>query len=344
MHGSFPPFRPRPPWLGPDLQTLRNTFVTRHADLSMYASERLVLPLADASGDRLAATLQHPHVARRPLAVLVHGLSGSEDSAYMLTSAAVLLGAGHPVLRLNLRGAGPSRPLCRWQYHAGRCDDLRDALGGLDPMLIDAGIVLVGYSLGGNMLLKFLAQHGRCVPILAAAVVSAPLDLAAASQRMLAKRNRVYQWQLLRSMQAESVGSGARLTAEEQQCVRAARNILEFDDRFVAPRNGYADAAAYYADNSSARFLAAVRVPTLVVHALDDPWIPPDAYRRADWTANPHLIPLLAQSGGHVGFHGRGSRIPWHDRCVVQFFAAISATPATRLEADVSPARPAQQA
>jgi predicted alpha/beta-fold hydrolase len=317
---EFPAFRPRPPWIGPDLQTLRNTFVTGRADLSSFQADRVVLPLSDDSGDRLAALLQRPQQPRRPLVVLVHGLSGSEDSAYMVASAAALLAAGHPVLRLNLRGAGASRPLCRLQYHAGRSGDLRDALRGLDPTLLDPGIFIVGYSLGGNMLLKFLAEHGAGFPILAAVAVSAPLDLAAASQRMLARRNRVYQWHLLRSMQAESLGNGAQLTVDEQQRVRAARNILEFDDRFVAPRNGYADAAAYYADNSSARFLAAIGVRTLVIHAVDDPWIPSDAYQHADWRANPNLIPLQSQSGGHVGFHGRGSRVPWHDRCALQFF------------------------
>jgi hypothetical protein len=305
---------------------LRNTFVTARPDLSAFAAQRLILPVADGSGDRLAALLQHPHGGRqRPLAVLIHGLSGTEDSAYMCASAAALLGAGHPVLRLNLRGAGPSRPLCRLQYHAGRSADLRDALSGLDAALLDGGVLLVGYSLGGNMLLKFLAEYSARFPVLGAVAVSAPLSLADASQRMLARRNRVYQWHLLRGLQAESLGSGAALSVDEQYRVRAARSILEFDDRFVAPRNGYADAAAYYAENSSARYLGAVRVPTLIIHALDDPWIPPDAYRSVAWREHPQLIPLLPDGGGHVGFHGRDSRVPWHDRCVVQFFAGRSA-------------------
>ena len=321
MPPDFPAFRPRPPWLGPDLQTLRNTFVPPRLDLSSYATERLILPLADDSGDRLAALLQRPHEAQRPLVVLIHGLSGSEDSAYMMSSAAALLDAGHPVLRLNLRGAGASRPLCRLQYHAGRSADLRDALAGLDGPLLETGIVLVGYSLGGNMLLKFLAEFGERFPILAAATVSAPLDLAAASQRILAPRNRIYHRRLLRYMQAESLGGGAALTVDEQRRVRTARSILEFDDTFVAPRNGYAGAAAYYADNSSERFLPAVRVPTLVIHALDDPWIPGEAYQRFPWSAHRDLVPLLTNGGGHVGFHGRGSAVPWHDRCLVEWFA-----------------------
>ena len=320
MYPAFPPFQPRWPWLGPDLQTLRNAVAPPRWDLSTYRSERLILPLTDQSGDRLAGLLQHPHGSPQPLVVLIHGLSGTEDSPYMLASAAALLGGGYPVLRLNLRGAGASRPLCRLQYHAGRSADLRDALAALDPALLETGLFLVGYSLGANMLLKFLAEYGARFPILAAAAVSAPLDLAATSRRIQAPRNRIYQRHLLRHIKAESLDGSAALTAEEQRCVRAARTIFEFDDHFVGPRNGYAGAADYYADNSSARFLAAIRVPTLVIHALDDPWIPSAAYERIAWADYPNLVPLLPDRGGHVGFHGRDNMMPWHDRCVRIFF------------------------
>lgn len=316
-----PSFSARLPWLGPDLQTLRNVFRRPRQAL---AGERLELPLADGSGDRLAAMLHRPAERRAPLAVLIHGLSGGEASAYMLVSAAALLERGHPVLRLNLRGAGASRPLCRLQYHAGRTADLRDALAGLDPALTADGLLLVGYSLGGNMLLKFLAEHAADLPVRAAAAVSAPIDLAAAAHRILMRRNRLYHWNLLRAMKIEAVTPAAELTPSEHDAIIAARDIVEFDDRFVAPRNGFAGAPDYYARNSAEQFLPAIRVPTLIVHALDDPWIPPDAYRRVRWADNRHLHAALSPGGGHVGFHGRGTRLPWHD-CVISEFFAVGA-------------------
>lgn len=318
MELDLPRFVARAPWLGPDLQTLRN--MMRPPKLTQEAGERLILPLADGSGDCLAALLQRPAgEPQAPLVVLVHGLSGGEASPYMQVSATALLRRGHPVLRLNLRGAGPSRPLCRFQYHAGRTADLRDALAALDPVLTERGLVLIGYSLGGNMLLKFLAEHGRAFPIRAAAAVSAPIDLAAAARRILARRNAIYHWNLLRAMKIEALGAGAELTASERTAVEAARTIIDFDDVFVAPRNGFVDAADYYARNSAAQFLAAIPLPTLVVHALDDPWIPPDAYRRVEWARARFCHPLLAPGGGHVGFHARGDRLPWHDRAIGAF-------------------------
>src|SRR5581483_12159036 len=117
---GLPQFRERAPWLGGDLQTMRN-FLRRPAiDLTPFRYERLELPLNDGSGDRLAAALQWPVVRRdgRPVVLLIHGLTGCQDSVHIRMTAAHLLRAGFPVLRLNLRGAGPSRTLCHQHYHA----------------------------------------------------------------------------------------------------------------------------------------------------------------------------------------------------------------------------------
>jgi predicted alpha/beta-fold hydrolase len=189
---------------------------------------------------------------------------------------------------------------------------------------------MVGYSLGGNLLLKLLAEHGSELPVLAAAAVSAPIDLAAACRRFLAPRNRIYHGSLLRALKRESTLPGAELSPRERRAIFEARSIFEFDEHFVAPRNGYAGAQEYYEKNSSRRFLDQIRVPTLLVQALDDPWIPGECFTRFPWRTNDHLVPLLSPGGGHLGFHGRGSPIPWHDLSISTFFTeelALSAKP-----------------
>jgi predicted alpha/beta-fold hydrolase len=149
----FPKFLARPPWIGGDLQTVRNYLRGAQTPLDEFPEERIEFPLAD--GDRLVATLHRPAFdARRPLAILIHGLSGSQDSIYLRRSARHLLQSGFPVLRFNLRGAGPSGPLCRFSYHAGRSEDLHAALMQLDGRLAGNGLLAVGYSMGGNLLLK----------------------------------------------------------------------------------------------------------------------------------------------------------------------------------------------
>ncbi len=321
----FPAFRPRAPWYGPDLQTLRNFLRRPDPTLDRHPATRLRLPMRDGTGDALSALLQHPAEAveweARPVVVLIHGLSGNEDSTYMRTSAAHWLGTGFRVVRLNLRGAGPSRAGCRQQYHAGRSGDLRDAFATLGEEVGGDGFAIVGYSLGGNVTLKFLAEYGAEFDVRVAASVSAPIDLLAASRRINEPRNRLYQWNLLRNMKLEANAVPGGLDEGERSAVQGARSVLGFDDAFVAPRNGYPDAYAYYEANSAMHFLDEIRTPTLMIHALDDPWIPARAYQAQSWAKNPALVPLLAAGGGHVGFHAPGTRVPWHDRCIERFFS-----------------------
>jgi len=321
---AFPPFRARAPWWGGDLQTLRNFLVRRRAPIAAL-SERLELPMRDGSGDRLVGMLHRPvaSAAARPLVILIHGLSGCQDSFYILKSAAHLLTLGFPVLRLNLRGAGPSRSICRLQSHAGRSEDFADALAALPRGITAAGIAAVGYSLGANMLLKYLGERGSDAPLKGAVAVSAPLDLAATSRRMMRARNALYQRYLLSHMRLESLGPGAELTAAERAAIRDARSIWEFDHRFSAPRNGFSGAEDYYEHNASKRFLDDIEVPTLLIHALDDPWIPATPYVTRDWRANRRLVPLISPRGGHVGFQGRDRRVPWHDLCIAQFLSSL---------------------
>lgn len=323
----LPSFRARPPWLGGDLQTLRNHLRRVVPSLSPWPEQRLEFPAGDGSGDVLLGSLHRPaantDAARRPLVVLIHGLAGCEDSAYVRASARHLLEQGFPVLRLNLRGAGPSRPLCRQQYHAGRSADLEAVLGQMDGQLAGNGLCLVGFSLGGNLLLKYLGEHGRRAPVRAAVSVSAPIDLAATQRRMMSRRNRVYHEHMLAGMRDGFMATPG-LDDTLRQVVAALRNVREFDDRLTAPLNGFAGADDYYIRSSAAQFLGAITVPTLVIHARDDPWIPSAAYLRVDWSSNSRLMPLLPRSGGHVGFHGWGSLVPWHDRCIAAFFARMA--------------------
>ena len=320
-----PPFRARAPWWGADLQTVRNAVRWPGPSLAAFRTERLRLAMADGMGDVLAASLSQPAAAAaRPLIVLIHGLTGCERSVYMRASARFWLRRGHSVVRLNLRGAGPSRPTCRDQYHAGRSEDLRLALAQLDPSLIAHGLVLIGYSLGANMLLKYLGEEGGRAPCLAAVSVSAPINLAATSEAFHRPRNRVYLQYLLSRMKAESLAQGAMLNIEERARIKAARSVREFDERFVAPRNGFAGADDYYARCMALPFLDAIRVPTLLVHAFDDPWIPAEAYGAYPWRKNPCLTPLLSGHGGHVGFHAADSRVPWHDRAAGAFLERVA--------------------
>lgn len=312
------PLRSRLPWIGGDLQTVRNALRGPVASPPADGA-RLLLDLADGTGDRLAARLDRPAgsgITGRPLAVLVHGLTGCDGSAYMRSAAAHLLGLGFPVVRLNLRGSPPSAPTSTGQYHAGRSEDFRAALAALArlpetaPLMTD-GVVAVGYSLGGNMLLKHLGEAGTDTPVRRAVAVSPPIDLAATCRTVMLPRNAVYHRHLLRRMRAEA---GLTLPPDGRAVALRARTTYEFDDLVVAPRNGFGDADTYHALCSAQRWMAGIRIPTLVLHAANDPWIPVDPFDRYDWAATAALTVDITAEGGHVGFHAAGSRTPWSDR------------------------------
>ncbi len=314
-------FRARPPWWGGDLQTLRGSLAYRSRPLP-GRSERLRLALADGSGDRLAAMLDRPATARPgPLIVLVHGLTGSEESPYVTASAAFHLRRGRRVLRLNLRGAGPSRQSCAGHYHAGCARDVHDALAALDRRLLADGVVVIGYSLGGNVALNLLAGHR--LPIRAAVIVSAPIEPAEAARRFMAPRNALYHRWLLARMKRESMAPGARLADAERLAIRRARSIYEFDDRFVAPRHGFSGAEDYYARTAGARKVGAIGVPTLLIHARDDPWVPAAAYESLRPRCPAEVRLLLTPRGGHVGFHAQGCAEPWLDLVANNFVTSI---------------------
>lgn len=321
LRTDLPSFQPRFPWWNGDLQTIANR-LRISATVAPHASERLKFPLPDGTGDTLLASLDRPAKPRAgaPLAILIHGLTGSEGSRYILSMARLLLDRGSRVLRLNLRGAGPSRALCGQHYYAGRSQDFRTLLSVLPKELTADGVVAVGYSLGGAMLLKYLGEEGRAAPLLAAASVSAPIDLAITCRYMMRPRNRLYHRYILDQMKVEATGEGAVVSAAERAAIMGSRTVWDYDDVFIAPRYGFASAEDYYERCRPTRFMGDIGVPTLVLASFDDPWIPGALYREYDWGQNPSLLPVLTDHGGHVGFHGIGNRQPWSDLVVARFF------------------------
>lgn len=319
---DLPTFRPRFPWWGGDLQTIANRLRGVSTSLAPHASERLRFALTDGTGDTLLASLDQPATPRRgsPLTILIHGLTGAADSLYIFSMARLLLDRGGPVVRLNLRGAGPSRPVCSQHYYAGRSQDFRALLSLLPEELTRDGLQAVGYSLGGAMLLKYLGEEGAASPLAAAATVSAPIDLAVACRCMMRPRNRLYHHYILDLMKVEATGEGAVVSAAQRTAIMGARTVWDYDDVFIAPRYGFASAEDYYERCRPTRFMPGIRVPTLILGAMDDPWIPGALYSGYDWASNRSLTPLLPEHGGHVGFHGTGNLQPWSDLAVERFF------------------------
>jgi len=316
---SFPSFRERFPWIGGDLQTLHNTIYHATPSFSHYPAQRIEIPLSDGSGDRLLGIINRPATDdASPLVIIIHGLVGSETSPSIMTSAWYLLTAGFQVMRLNLRGAGPSKSTCGRHYHAGQSQDLADTLTALTSIVNTQAVFVFAMSLGGNMLLKFLGE-GRNQDLLRGAIaVSAPIRLRDSQQRIMAPRNAAYHKHLLTHMKRAAVN--ARNGSSLRPTIETTHTIYEFDDRIVAPNNGFVDAEDYYDRCSAEGFLDKIGVPTLIIHARNDPWIPSEVYLDRTWDSDGAVSLLITSGGGHVGFHGARCSTPWHDRAACTFF------------------------
>ena len=306
---TTPPFRRRWPWLGADLQTVRNVLPGRVAGIPPESGRRFEIPLSDGSGDRLAARY-HPGRGPAPAIVLIPGLTGCEASRHVLQSTGAFLAEGAAVVRLNLRGSPPGRALARGHYHMDRVRDLADAclaVAELDPGIRAHGIAVLGFSLGGALAIRLAAAPFLPAAVKAVVAVSAPVDLAATADRIARPRNRVYERWLLARLRAETEPVWRDAPETVRAALLRARHIREFDDAFTAGEAGFRDAADYYARCAPGRAVDRLALPTLLLHADDDPWVPPPAI-----AARPLLGVAVTRGGGHVGFHGRGSRMPWY--------------------------------
>lgn len=317
-------FRNRAPWWSGDLQTLRNHWFARTQPLPSRSS-LLEFPTSDGSGDRLMGTLEMPAapVEASPLILLIHGLTGCQDSTYVRESALFHLVRRRPVLRLNLRGAGPSSRVAHGYYHAGCASDIQDVLSGLSDAQTRNGVFPVGFSLGGNILLNLLGNLDPEHRLVGAATVSAPIKPLEACQRLMAPRNALYHRWLLRRMKRD-VLAATNMSDLERRIIEDAGSVYQFDDQWVAPRNGFRDAQDYYERTAGVWRVPLITTPTLMLHARNDPWIPVHPYLEAKTSASPQVEIVLARSGGHVGFHEQGYADTWHDRMIDTFLSKLS--------------------
>lgn len=279
-----------------------------------------------------------PAVGERPgapIVVVLHGLEGRSTRRYMRTTYRALLGRGLRPVGLNFRGCSGEPNRTARAYHSGETGDLRFVLETLRARH-DVPFGVMGYSLGGNVTLKFLGEGdaGDAGPglrpaselVAAGAAISVPFDLdagAAILERGFMAR-RVYTPYFIRKLRPKALAKGALLAPLcDLEAAARARTIREFDDAVTAPVFGFDDAADYYARSSSARFVAGIRVPTLVVHSTDDPFLPPDRIPADALEENPAVTALITERGGHQGYVAGSLLRPrfWVEEVAADFLA-----------------------
>lgn len=299
-------FRLRPfrasPWLrGPHLQTLGGKLLRPSSPPPL---ERVRLETPD--GDFLDLDLGPDPTSGAPVVLILHGLEGSSRRAYVVQACRTLLDRGIRPVGMNFRGcSGEPNRRARF-YHSGETEDLRHVLAWLGERFPGRARGAMGFSLGGNVLLKYLGEEGAAegAAVDAAVAVSVPFDLAAGADRLEeGPMGPVYSHYFLRMLRSK-VRQKAPLLSDTVDVERAleARTLRRFDDAATAPLHGFRNAADYYRRSSSSGFLADIREPTLLLQSRDDPFLPESALPLDVMEDNPHLVHGVTDRGGHVGF------------------------------------------
>jgi hypothetical protein len=322
-------FEPRRGLSNGHLQTIVANYFPRPAFRLSAVSETVEVDPADGSRVLCHCHWQpEPGRAQRLTVVLVHGLEGSSDSRYIQAVTARAWDAGCNVVRMNMRNCGGTEALTPTLYHSGLSGDVGVVVRHYAGRLGLERMALAGYSMGGNLVLKLAGEWGNQPPLCAVAAVCPAIDLAPGADALHEPANRLYEWNFLRGLMAryarkKKLFPGIYAPARDFGPIRSIR---QFDDKILARYWNFRNADDYYHRAASARVVERIAVPTLILHAQDDPFIRLRPETRAKLLANPHVTFVETRHGGHCAYlsRERGNEIHWAEATVIRFLLAVT--------------------
>ncbi len=285
-------------------------------------SKQHVITLDD--GDKIVLVENTPKqlsVSQRSI-LLVHGLTGSHQSRYLIRATKYFNEQGYRVLRMNLRGCGAGVGLAKHLYHSGRSEDTRAVLQWMAQTFPQSPVTLIGFSLGANIVLKMAGEDGphHSGHIDSLIAVSPPLDLEASVKLLIKKQNKILNEFYVKCL-LDDINKLHQLFPElPPPNLPPISTVYEFDNFYTAPRSGFKDAHDYYSKCSSGQFLKSIHLPTLLLYAKDDPVISRRQYLKMPHNKNIHSI--ITQRGGHVGWLGKTDKCchyRWMDRVILKW-------------------------
>jgi uncharacterized protein len=303
-------FRPRRFLRNGHLMTIIGNYLPRVNALPLPEAQLVEVSPA-AAGQISSQVLCHCHWQRAevrsgcPTAIIVHGLEGSSNSQYVVGNSNKLWSAGCNIVRMNMRNCGGTEALSPTLYHSGLSNDV---LAVMNYFVAEHGlrsISLIGYSMGGNLVLKLAGELGAAAPSQLRSVigVSPAVDLGPSADALHLPQNRLYELKFLRALLRRFRRKAALFPrAYDANRTVGIHSLREFDDRITALYSGFTGATDYYDRAAAARVLDRIEVPTLILHALDDPFIRLTAETRDKIVANPNIMLMESVHGGHCAF------------------------------------------
>lgn len=285
-----------------------------------YLRERIATPDDDF------LDIDWSRISSKTVGILCHGLEGSTDRHYMRGMARALNDSGRDALAVNFRSCSGEPNKQVRSYHSGISEDVENVVQHVIRQNKYDEIVLIGFSLGGNVILKYLGERGKQIyPIIKKAVCYSVLcDLKAGAIRMEAPDCRIYMKRFLKMLHEKIKAKMEIFPGQlDDDGFDKIKTFRQFDDRYTAPMNGFRDAEEYWAKCSCKPFIPNIAVPTLLVSAKNDPFFAPPCYPIDEAIVNPNFFLEMPKSGGHVGFISFGhNRNYWSERRMVEFLAS----------------------
>lgn len=341
LKAGLRPFEPRRGLTNGHLQTIVGNYLPRPAFLCNSVAETVEVDPADGSRVMCFCDWQAEENRATALTViLVHGLEGSSESRYIKGIAARALAAGCNVVRMNMRNCGGTDELTPTLYHSGLSSDVGMVVRHYAERFGLERVALVGYSMGGNLVLKLAGEWGSdSAPLCAVATVCPAIDLSAGSDALHEPANRLYEWHFLRRLM-QRYRRKAALYPQTYGTLEIGpiRSLRQFDNNIVARYCGFRDADDYYYRAASARVIDKIAIPTLIIRAEDDPFVRLTAETRSSLIANPNILLVETQHGGHCAYlsRDRGDDIHWAEANVVRYLMKFSSASEMASESDGS--------
>ena len=259
------------------------------------------------------------------IAILCHGLEGSSNSHYIIGTAGLASSNRWDIAAINYRGCSGQMNLQRRLYHSGATDDLDVVVQYFAKEYRE--IALIGFSLGGNLVLKYCGERADNLSssIRSVTGISVPCDLAAGSKHIGKPSNFIYEKKFLISLKEK-----VRLKEKQYpgivdlELLKTVNKLYDFDDLFTAPLHGFIDAEDYYEQSNCKQFLSKIKIPGLIINALDDPFLPGSSYPYKESAKNRNITFIASRYGGHVGFVRPGKKYYWNEILTVDFITKQS--------------------
>ena len=270
--------------------------------------------------------LDFSKVGSDTLVILTHGLEGSSDREYMSAMVNEVNANGWDALAINLRGCGGTPNNLYSSYHSGKSDDLKRVVNYVVNNYSYHSIMLIGYSLGGNITLKYVGEEGVEIhpTIKAAAAVSVPIMLHDSANELAKRANWIYMNRFVRKLSPKLKEKIKRFPQDDlsPKVIKKMKTFYDFDSLYTAPAHGFNSAEDYWERSSSRPFIKDIHIPTLLINAKDDPFLAANCYPYEEAESNPNFYLLAPEHGGHVGFMSRiwEKESYWHEKEMMNFF------------------------